>query len=186
MFVSTANNNPSGYVAIARRYFNNVPNFNQPMTPNISGSPIMLPSTNRYRQVLDPRLAATAGHSLYTARAFPQEYWNRIAFVNEPTGGLTAQFILQHDGADVTSYNPSNLLASSDEWMSPIFAEVGPDGAIWVIDFYSFIIQHNPTPRRLPPPKAEQCVRNGASVTMNTDASTGWSGKTLRRTNRVT
>jgi mono/diheme cytochrome c family protein len=23
---------------------------------------------------------------------------------------------------------------------------VGPDGAIWVIDFYSFVIQHNPTP----------------------------------------
>ena len=39
-----------------------------------------------------------------------------------------------------------NLLASTDEWMSPIFADVGPDGAIWVIDFYSFVIQHNPTP----------------------------------------
>ncbi|MFM7103527.1 MAG: c-type cytochrome [Verrucomicrobiota bacterium] len=30
--------------------------------------------------------------------------------------------------------------------MSPIFADVGPDGAVWVIDFYSFVIQHNPTP----------------------------------------
>jgi hypothetical protein len=30
--------------------------------------------------------------------------------------------------------------------MSPIFADVGPDGAVWLIDFYSFIIQHNPTP----------------------------------------
>jgi hypothetical protein len=39
-----------------------------------------------------------------------------------------------------------NLLASTDEWMSPIFADVGPDGAVWVIDFYSFVIQHNPTP----------------------------------------
>ncbi len=28
--------------------------------------------------------------------------------------------------------------------MSPIFADIGPDGAIWVIDFYSFIIQHTP------------------------------------------
>ena len=25
-------------------------------------------------------------------------------------------------------------------------AEVGPDGSIWVADFYNFIIQHNPTP----------------------------------------
>jgi len=147
VFVSTANNNPSGYVAIPRRYFNDVPNFNQPVTPNISGSPIMLPSTNRYRQVdWIHHFTAAAGHSLYTARAFPQEYWNRIAFVNEPTGGLTAQFILQRDGADVTSYNPSNLLASDDEWVSPIVAKVGPDGAVWILDFYNFIIQHNPTP----------------------------------------
>ncbi len=25
-------------------------------------------------------------------------------------------------------------------------AEVGPDGNVWVIDWYNFIVQHNPTP----------------------------------------
>ena len=25
-------------------------------------------------------------------------------------------------------------------------AEVGPDGNVWVIDWYSYIVQHNPTP----------------------------------------
>lgn len=148
VLVSTANNNPSGYVAIPRRYFDGISGFNQPVTPNISGGPIMLPNTNRYRQVDQiHRYTAAAGHSLYTARAFPQEYWNNIAFVNEPTGGLTANFILERDGADVTSFNPSNLVTSDDEWMSPIVAKVGPDGAVWIIDFYNFIIQHNPTPR---------------------------------------
>jgi mono/diheme cytochrome c family protein len=39
-----------------------------------------------------------------------------------------------------------NLLASSDEWLSPVFADVGPDGAVWVADWQNFIIQHNPTP----------------------------------------
>ena len=39
-----------------------------------------------------------------------------------------------------------NLLASDDEWTAPIAAEVGPDGALWVIDWYNFIVQHNPTP----------------------------------------
>src|SRR5205814_9512012 len=37
------------------------------------------------------------------------------------------------------------LLAISDEWMWPSCSDVGPDGSIWVIDFYSCIIQHNPT-----------------------------------------
>ena len=25
-------------------------------------------------------------------------------------------------------------------------AEVGPDGHVWIIDWYNFIVQHNPTP----------------------------------------
>jgi hypothetical protein len=29
---------------------------------------------------------------------------------------------------------------------APIQAEVGPDGAVWITDWYDFIIQHNPTP----------------------------------------
>ena len=38
------------------------------------------------------------------------------------------------------------MLASADEWAGPIQAEVGPDGALWITDWYDFIIQHNPTP----------------------------------------
>jgi len=53
---------------------------------------------------------------------------------------------IQRDGAGYKAVDGGNLLASTDEWMSPIFADIGPDGAVWVIDFYSFIIQHNPTP----------------------------------------
>src|SRR5690606_4197314 len=36
-----------------------------------------------------------------------------------------------------------NLVASSEEWFGPVHAEVGPDGAVWVLDWYNFIIQHN-------------------------------------------
>jgi putative heme-binding domain-containing protein len=39
-----------------------------------------------------------------------------------------------------------NLVASDDEWAAPIMAEVGPDGNVWVIDWYNYIVQHNPTP----------------------------------------
>ena len=31
---------------------------------------------------------AAAGHHLYTARAFPKEYWNRVAFISEPTAHI--------------------------------------------------------------------------------------------------
>ena len=84
--------------------------------------------------------------SLYTARNYPKEYWNRAAFVTEPTGHLVATFILRQDGAGYRSKNSWNLFASNDEWTAPIMAEVGPDGNVWVIDWYNFIVQHNPTP----------------------------------------
>src|SRR5262249_17041662 len=52
----------------------------------------------------------------------------------------------RRDGSNFRSSNPFNLVASDDEWTAPIMAEVGPDGCVWVIDWYNYIVQHNPTP----------------------------------------
>lgn len=90
---------------------------------------------------------AAAGHNFYTARSFPKEYWNRIAFVAEPTGRVLHNAQINPEGSGYTEKNKFNILASSDEWFSPVHAEVGPDGSLWVADWYNFIIQHNPTPR---------------------------------------
>ena len=50
------------------------------------------------------------------------------------------------DGAGFKEKDGWNLFAGSDEWVAPVEAKVGPDGAVWVLDWYNFIIQHNPTP----------------------------------------
>ena len=49
------------------------------------------------------QFTSAAGHRLYTARAYPQEYWNRAAFVCEPTGHIVAAFQLMPQGAAFTS-----------------------------------------------------------------------------------
>src|SRR5262249_56952366 len=66
--------------------------------------------------------------------------------VAEPTGHLVATFELERRGTDFVAKNSWNLLASDDEWTAPIMAEVGPDGCVWIIDWYNYIVQHNPTP----------------------------------------
>jgi azurin len=86
---------------------------------------------------------SAAGHHLYTARSFPKEYWNRIGFVCEPTVRLLHNAIIEPKGAGFVEKDNWNLMASSDEWFGPVHAEVGPDGAVWVADWYNFIIQHN-------------------------------------------
>jgi uncharacterized protein len=89
---------------------------------------------------------AAAGFNLYTARSYPKEYWNRIALVSEPTGRVLHRAILEPKGAGYAEKDGWNLVASDDEWFGPVDAQTGPDGAVWVADWYNFIIQHNPTP----------------------------------------
>lgn len=88
---------------------------------------------------------AAAGHGFMVSDALPARLRGK-ALVTEPTAKLIGIVNLTPEGGGYKASDGGNLLASTDEWMSPIFAEVGPDGAVWVIDFYSFIIQHNPTP----------------------------------------
>ncbi|QDV06039.1 Trehalose utilization [Planctomycetes bacterium Poly30] len=147
LFASTANGNPSVHAAVPARYYERVPGLSPGALQTIAERMELHPVTDRVRQVdFHGKYTAAAGHSLYTARLFPRRYWNRIAFVNSPTGHTIGQFELEHAGSDYVARDGWNLLASDDEWTAPTFSEVGPDGAVWVIDWYNYIVQHNPTP----------------------------------------
>jgi putative membrane-bound dehydrogenase-like protein len=168
VFVSTANGNHSDYYSMPYQLMQRpfparvVPssdtqnNNGRPTLPTgqqviplsiIQGHGDMHVITPYLRQVdVHGGFTSAAGHNFYTARNFPKEYWNRIAFVNEPTGRLIHNAIIEPNGAGFAEKDGWNLLASSDEWVGPVHAEVGPDGAVWVADWYNFIIQHNPTP----------------------------------------
>lgn len=147
IFGSTANNNASMYMPIPNRYYEAVRGWSASRLETVADSQEFFPITDKVRQVdWHGRYTAGAGAALYTARQFPKEYWNRVQFVAEPTGHLLGKFHLHPDGADFTACNGRNFLASDDEWTSPVAAEVGPDGALWVIDWYNYIIQHNPVP----------------------------------------
>ena len=157
VFGSTANNDPSFYVAIPNRYFEGVEGL--PMPPGGGrgvGAGYQSAAQFYNAHYVTPYIrqvdvfggyTAGAGHQLYTARAFPKRYWNRIAFINEPTAHLVGQGIIEPRGAGFVTRDGYNLLAGAEEWVAPVQAQVGPDGAVWVSDWYSFIAQHNPTPQ---------------------------------------
>ena len=134
-------------MGIPNRYYEEVAEIKARDVKKIDGHYLFHPITQNFRQVdVFGGFTAAAGHNLYTARSYPKEYWNRIALVCEPTGHLLHKAILEKDGAGFIEKDGWNLLASADEWVSPVHAEVGPDGAVWILDWYNFIIQHNPTP----------------------------------------
>ena len=149
VFISTANNTHSAFYSMPEKLLKRKLPEN-PDFPFISavqkldGHYDVHAMTPNLRQVdVVGGFTAAAGHHFYTARNFPKEYWNRIAFVTEPTVRLVHNAILEPDGAGFIEKDGWNLLASSDEWFGPVQAEVGPDGAVWIADWYNFIIQHN-------------------------------------------
>jgi putative membrane-bound dehydrogenase-like protein len=147
LFGSTANGCPSVYCPIPNRYYEAVRGWSSSVLQSIALNNKFHPITEKVRQVdWHGGFTAAAGHALYTARTYPREYWNRTAFVSDPTGHLTATFVLQPNGTDFRARYGWNLLAGDDEWAAPVAAEVGPDGNVWIIDWYAYIVQHNPTP----------------------------------------
>jgi putative membrane-bound dehydrogenase-like protein len=77
----------------------------------------------------------------------PDYYEN--AFICEPVADVVYRMQLHEnpDGAVVTGSRASNerdfeFLASRDNWFRPVQSRLGPDGALYVVDMYRFVIEH--------------------------------------------
>ena len=147
VFGSTANGCPSVHMPIPNRFYDQVAGWSPKTLERIAPTNAFIPFDEPVRQVdQHGGYTAAAGHAIYTARNYPPVWWNKIGMVCEPTAHLVGGFVLEKDGAGYKSRNTFNVVASLDDWVAPIMSEVGPDGNIWVLDWYNYIVQHNPTP----------------------------------------
>ncbi|WP_330632976.1 PVC-type heme-binding CxxCH protein [Halocatena halophila] len=138
---------PSNYLAIPYRYYDTINGTEPADIGGTADTNRFLPVTDRVRQVdWHGGFTAAAGHTIYTARAYPEKYWNAASFVSDGTGHLLGTFFLEPDGAGYRSHYAHNLVGATDAWFAPTYSAVGPDGMVWFIDWYNYIFQHNPTP----------------------------------------
>src|SRR5262249_37975168 len=75
---------------------------------------------------------------IYTADLFGKEFYGNN-FVCDPANNLIHRELLKENGAvfkAVRAYEDREFLASTDNWFRPVELKVGPDGAIYVLDFY--------------------------------------------------
>ena len=68
-------------------------------------------------------------------------------FACEPVHNVIHREVLAPDGATFTSHRADDeqdreFLASKDSWFRPVFLKTGPDGALYVADFYRFVLEH--------------------------------------------
>jgi putative membrane-bound dehydrogenase-like protein len=86
---------------------------------------------------------------VYTADLFPAAY-RGSTFVCDPANNLLHQDFLAPKGATFTATRAEpaqEFLASTDNWFRPVNLSIGPDGALYVVDFYREVIE---TPLSLP------------------------------------
>jgi putative membrane-bound dehydrogenase-like protein len=149
LFGSTANSVPSVFSPVPIDYYRNA-GIREPTAGvgafRISDRIDIFPNTDILQVDQFGNYTAGAGKEIYTARSFPREYWNRTSFVAEPTGHVIGMFDITDNGSSFREKNRWSFMASRDAWAAPVQMKVGPDGALWVSDFYTLVAQHNPTP----------------------------------------
>ncbi len=95
---------------------------------------------------------AASGSTIYDGGAWPAK-WRGPAwsfFLHEPTVWLSHHEFLDpagvtYQGRREETRKDTHFFTSTDYWFKPIHSRVGPDGALYVVDFYNQIAVHNDT-----------------------------------------
>jgi putative membrane-bound dehydrogenase-like protein len=96
-------------------------------------------------------VTAACGLGIYRDNLLGEEY-RGDAFTCEPVNLCVHRLKLTPKGCTFEAKRPadeqqSEFLASTDNWFRPVQAVTGPDGCLWVVDMYRFVIEH---PRWIP------------------------------------
>ncbi|MBA4019073.1 MAG: dehydrogenase [Pirellula sp.] len=86
-----------------------------------------------------------AGIVYYDAEQFPPDY-RRTLFIGNPITGRINHDRLERAGASYRAVEQPDFLTCDDPWFRPVDLKLGPDGALYVADFYNCIIGHYEVP----------------------------------------
>ncbi len=99
------------------------------------------PDAVRILAGLNPGSPKDCGLELLGGRALPDD-WNGNALTNDFRANRVCRYILGEDGSGFTSKEAPELIKTNHRAFRPIDIKMGPDGAIYIADWYNPIIQH--------------------------------------------
>jgi putative heme-binding domain-containing protein len=82
--------------------------------------------------------------------SFPEEYRNVAFLANPITSTINAVKIVRNPDGTVSASHLPDLLTSEDDWFRPVNMEFGPDGCLYIADWYNKIVSHNELPTTHP------------------------------------
>ena len=86
-----------------------------------------------------------AGIVCYHADQFPAEYQNNLFIGNPITHRVNHDKLVAH-GSSYEAVEQPDFVTCDDPWFRPVELKLGPDGALYIGDFYNCIIGHYEVP----------------------------------------
>ncbi|MFC4874862.1 PVC-type heme-binding CxxCH protein [Negadavirga shengliensis] len=88
---------------------------------------------------------ALSGLVYYTDNQFPEEYRNSF-YSGDVVTCRISRSTMEFNGSTPWATRQEDFLVSKDPWFRPVDIKIGPDGAMYVADFYNRIIGHYEVP----------------------------------------
>lgn len=99
------------------------------------------PGAARVLQGLNPGHPKYCGEELLSGRHLPED-WRGSIITNDFRAHRVCRFTLTPDGSGYTAQQQADLIKTNHPGFRPIDVKMGPDGAIYIADWYNPIIQH--------------------------------------------
>jgi putative heme-binding domain-containing protein len=99
------------------------------------------PDAARILHGLNPGSPKHCGLEFLSGRHLP-ESWRGSLLTNDFRANRVCRFVLGEDGSSYTSREQPELIKTSHVAFRPVDVKMGPDGAIYIADWYNPIIQH--------------------------------------------
>ena len=92
---------------------------------------------------------ALSGLDYYNGEAFPEEYRNSF-YSGDVVACRVSRNTISYNGSTPVAALQKDFLVSEDPWFRPVDVKIGPDGALYIADFYNRIIGHYEVPLNHP------------------------------------
>jgi putative heme-binding domain-containing protein len=102
---------------------------------------VATPGAERIIRGLNPGQPKHSGLDVVSGRHLP-ESWEGSLITNDYRANRINRFVLDEQGSGFTSEQAEDILWSNHVAFRPVDITVGPDGAIYIADWYNPIIQH--------------------------------------------
>jgi putative heme-binding domain-containing protein len=99
------------------------------------------PVPPRLLQGLTPHSPKYCGHEILSGRHLPED-WRGNILANDFRSHRVCRFVLREEGSGYSVQEKAELIRTNHPGFRPVDVKMGPDGAIYIADWYNPIINH--------------------------------------------